>query len=93
MAACPCTACSPPGMPSGSYYLPPTYYYLYDYHYQPPHYYYQPAVRTFPVVPPPVPPTNNCNHTFAYWSIVPPAYCPICGVKLSSNFKITYEAE
>lgn len=23
-----------------------------------------------------------CNHTFTYWSVVPPTHCPICGACL-----------
>lgn len=24
-----------------------------------------------------------CNHTFPYWSVIPPTHCPVCGACLA----------
>lgn len=26
---------------------------------------------------------ESCNHTFAYWSVIPPSHCPRCGACLT----------
>lgn len=27
----------------------------------------------------------KCSHTFAYWSVIPPSHCPLCGASLAER--------